>query len=167
MREHKTKKIVINKCYGGFGLSPLAVMEWAKRKGRDCFFFANKRTPDGQRIDFEKYIPVSLSQAEGEFMWHAFDIPNPNEILKHKKDWHEMTLRERTASNKNHDKHSLSLRDIERDNPDLVAVVKKLGAKADGKHAKLKIITIPRDTKYSIEEYDGIEWIAENHETWS
>jgi len=35
-------KVAINKCYGGFSLSPLAVQEIAKAKGQPCYFFMLK-----------------------------------------------------------------------------------------------------------------------------
>jgi hypothetical protein len=60
--------------------------------------------------------------------------------------------------------HHLS--DLERDDPLLVQVVKELGRKADGFCARLKIVSIPADVKYQIEEYDGLEWVAEEHRTW-
>lgn len=57
-------------------------------------------------------------------------------------------------------------RDIERDDKDLIKVVKTLGEEADGGFARLKIIKIPADIEWIIKEYDGIEWIAEKHRTW-
>lgn len=57
--------------------------------------------------------------------------------------------------------------DIERDDPYLVEVVKRLGAKANGAHASLKIVEIPADVSWHIAEYDGNEWVAEDHRTWS
>ena len=33
--------------------------------------------------------------------------------------------------------------------------------------AKLKIVEIPDDVEWIIEEYDGKEWIAEDHRRWS
>lgn len=57
--------------------------------------------------------------------------------------------------------------EIKRNDPKLVAVVKKLGERANGEHADLKIITIPDSVKWQIEEYDGIEWISEVHRIWS
>jgi len=59
-----------------------------------------------------------------------------------------------------------SERDLDRDDPDLITVVKKLGERANGSCAKLEIIEIPDGVKYEIEEYDGIEWVAEKHRTW-
>lgn len=53
-----------------------------------------------------------------------------------------------------------------RSDPKLVEVVEKLGAKANGRHAKLRIVEIPDDIEYTIEEYDGREHVAEAHSTW-
>jgi hypothetical protein len=53
-----------------------------------------------------------------------------------------------------------------RDDPKLIECVEKLGEKANGRCAELKIVEIPEDVEYQIKEYDGSEWIAENHRTW-
>jgi hypothetical protein len=58
-------------------------------------------------------------------------------------------------------------RDIPRDDPYLVQVVRELGDLASGCHAKLKIVEIPGDVSWHIAEYDGSEWVAEDHRTWS
>lgn len=60
----------------------------------------------------------------------------------------------------------LSAYDIERDDPILIEIVEKLGKEADGECAKLKIVDIPDDVKWQIEEYDGTEWVAEVHRIW-
>ena len=54
-----------------------------------------------------------------------------------------------------------------RDDSDLVAVVEALGSKANGKYSELKIVEVPDDVNWYIEEYDGKEWVAEQHRTWS
>ena len=56
--------------------------------------------------------------------------------------------------------------EIDRDDPYLVKVVKELGADANGACSNLKIVEIPADVEWWIQEYDGIEWIAEAHRTW-
>ena len=56
---------------------------------------------------------------------------------------------------------------IDRNDPILVAVVKELGEKANGEFAKLKVVEIPDDVIWEIHGYDGKEWIAEKHKTWS
>lgn len=57
--------------------------------------------------------------------------------------------------------------ELSRDDARLVSAVRELGASANGAHAKLRIVTIPADVNWQIEEYDGNEHIAEVHRTWS
>lgn len=54
----------------------------------------------------------------------------------------------------------------DRSNPQLVKCVEKLGKLANGKYAELNVVEIPDGTEYQIEEYDGVEWVAEKHKTW-
>jgi len=49
----------------------------------------------------------------------------------------------------------------------LIKVVKKLGKKASGFCANLKIVKIPDDIEYKIEEYDGLESVEEKHKSWN
>ena len=56
--------------------------------------------------------------------------------------------------------------DISRDDPVLVSVVRELGTKANGDFAELKIVEIPANVHWQIDEYDGREWVAEAHRTW-
>ena len=58
-------------------------------------------------------------------------------------------------------------REVARDDPYLVKVVKELGMGANGTHANLKIVEIPGDVEWHIAEYDGAEWVAEDHRTWN
>lgn len=48
-------------------------------------------------------------------------------------------------------------RDLNRTDPILVQVVEELGAKANGRCAKLTIEDLPKGTLYRITEYDGFE----------
>jgi len=57
--------------------------------------------------------------------------------------------------------------DIDRDDPYLVQVVRELGMNANGSHSNLKIVEVPAGVEWHITEYDGNEWVAENHRTWS
>lgn len=58
-------------------------------------------------------------------------------------------------------------RNIPRDDPYLVKLVRELGMAANGANANLKIVEVPGDVKWEIAEYDGVEWVAEQHRTWS
>ena len=55
---------------------------------------------------------------------------------------------------------------IPRDDEHLIDVVELMGTEADGVYADLKIVDIPDDVNWCIEEYDGREWVAERHRTW-
>ena len=94
----QTRKVVINTCSGGFGLSDLAQVAVAERK----------------RLKMKDF----------------------------------------------------SVYELARDDYDLVTVVEVLGRKANGQCARLKVIEIPADVEWTVQEYDGVEWIAEKHRTW-
>lgn len=57
-------------------------------------------------------------------------------------------------------------RTVNRDDPALVSVVNELGTAANGRFAELKVVTIPANVDWIIDEYDGCEWVAERHRTW-
>ena len=157
-------KIVINTCFGGFGLSPAGIKRWAELKGRPCYFFASEA---GKML---QYVPIRQEDAEDSILWTAFDIPNPNEVLGRDDNWHGMTLDERKAHNDLHARHSLYDNSIPRNDPDLIRIVEEMGAGhrtgASGWAADLKVVEIPDGVDYEIEEYDGNEHIAEKHRTW-
>ena len=54
----------------------------------------------------------------------------------------------------------------DRADPILVRVVEELGAEANGKFASLKVVEIPDDVQYEIDDYDGFESIHEVHRSW-
>ncbi len=57
--------------------------------------------------------------------------------------------------------------ELDRSDPYLVQTVLELGEAANGRYADLKVVTIPDDVEWTICEYDGCEWVAEAHRTWS
>jgi hypothetical protein len=54
--------------------------------------------------------------------------------------------------------------ELDRDDPHLIEVVESMGDRAG---MCLKVVTIPDDVKWHISEYDGNEWVSEDHRTWS
>lgn len=154
-------KIVINNCFGGFGLSPLALKKFAARKGKECFFF---------RHSFKEntYTPISLDDlTDHDVFWTAFSVPNPKDVLCDNTKWHEMSDEKRKESNAKYNSIYLNSRPDDRSDPDLIAVVEELGDTASGACAHLKIVEIPDDVKWEIDEYDGLETVREVHRSWS
>ena len=155
------KKIVINACYGGFSLSPLAVQQVAARKGRNCYFY--------ESADRKTYRRIALDDIDPLRSWRVtmLDIPDAIERGFFQDDnWTAMTQAQRVAYNALWDKHCLDNRNVGRDDPDLVAVVEQLGELANGDHAELKVVKIPDDVEWEIDEYDGFEKVAEKHRAW-
>lgn len=140
-------KVVINKCHGGFGLSPEAVLLYLDRSGRQVWVEENAKF--GGLIPFTYYLVPPEQRIEGD----------PD-------NWYEMTLDERQAHNAAYSDTVFHDRDLSRDDPDLVAVVEEMGNRANGRHAELKVVDIPDNVNWYIEEYDGCEWVAERHRTW-
>jgi hypothetical protein len=133
-------KIVINTRHGGFSLSPKAVLRLAELQGKQCFFY------NSEGLDIDQPVPIGQIRS---FNWLAYSIP----------DAHQMNEEET-------ERHFLTKHPENRTDPLLIQVVEELGVGANGNHACLKIIDIPDDIEYTIEEYDGKEWIAEVHRTW-
>lgn len=56
--------------------------------------------------------------------------------------------------------------DVLRDDPALLQVVEELEEEASRKPSKLRIVEIPDGVDWKIEEHDGLEHVAEKHQTW-
>jgi hypothetical protein len=56
--------------------------------------------------------------------------------------------------------------DMNRNDTDLIAVIEEMGQRAAAKSCTLEIVEIPNGVDWQIEEYDGMEWIAEKHRRW-
>lgn len=55
---------------------------------------------------------------------------------------------------------------IPRDSPELVKVVRSLGKLANGAHADLRVVEIPDDVNWEIQDCDGIERVREKSRSW-
>lgn len=136
-------KIVINNKHGGFGLSKAGVMRYAEIKGITLY-------PE-PKLSFIMY----------------YTVPEDERIAVAGDSFYKMTLDERQEYNKKYRSQILNEHGIERNDPALIQVFEELGEKANGVHADLKVVDIPDDVNWEIEEYDGLEWVAEVRRTWN
>ena len=137
-------KIVINRVHGGFSLSRKAEVAYLKLKGKRAFFYEH---------NFEEDIYTRIKEDE-----------NPYITFTMTKDFGKVISK--AAVVKAFDNHYFYDRDVERKDKDLVRVVEELGEEANGRHAELAIVEVPDDVVWAVEEYDGLEWVAEKHRTW-
>lgn len=137
-------KIVINKCYGGFGLSEKAYEYMIKLGIPVKKYIKEKRGKDGLVITERKNKGIVifdrfLSKGEEDF--------NEAHISLFGRYWDTWTRENRT-------------------NEILVKTVEKLGAKASNSFANLVVIEIPNKVKWEINNYDGFETVHEKHRSW-
>jgi len=132
------QQIVVNKCFGGFGLSHKAMMRYAELKG----------------IQLYPWIDDITKEVYGERA-----LIGNKEILHHYST-------SPIIDGEYEDNSYFSESDIPRDDPTLIKLIGEMGEEANGTCAELKIVEIPDGVEWEIEEYDGSEWIAEKHRTW-
>ena len=138
--------IVINKCFGGFGLSREALLELARLESPHINLInpAEYYGCDGEELESkikecsEEDEELGLTQT----VFYKDKVVDENYRHGSNEDWKARAC------------------------PLLVRVVKKLGKKSWGHFAELKIVKIPDDVDFEIDDYDGVEHIAEKHRTW-
>lgn len=126
-------RVVVNKCFGGFCLSPKAVL-WMYEQG-----FKELATP------IKDYFGVELNELEQSLeKWRlfpslSFEIFSPDE------------------------QYVLNDRPTQRDHPLLVQAVEKFGEEANSRSASLAIVEIPDGVFWHIQNHDGMETVVENY----
>ena len=140
-------KVAINRCFGGFGLSHEAVLRYFEIKG----------------------ITVYPEQGKDHWKFWTYWTVKPEDRIESKEGdaFYAMSLEDRRAYNQAHSEQTVYERDIARNDPALIQAIEELGQAAAGQFAEIAIVEIPDDADWQIEEYDGLEHIAEVHRTWS
>ena len=124
------KKVVLNGCFGGFGLSTLALVEILKRKGKTPYVF--------EEVGHKKYV-----------------LRDINDVYNGNVNGYGTFVYDNPEQNPNGYYWSYS---FDRDDVDLIAVVEELGEKANCSCADLYIEEYDDENYiYSIDEYDGNE----------
>ena len=134
-------KILINTCFGGYNLSYEAMLRYAELKGIAVY-------PESTLSGLYTYWLVPESERVNQ------------------DNWASMSMKQRKASDKLYKEQTLCNSGFRTD-PTMIQVVEELGAKANGRFAELKLVEIPDGMNYTIEDYDGMEHIAEVHRTWA
>lgn len=139
-------KVVINRCFGGYGLSHEAIMRYLDLRGITVY-----PEQDGGTWKFWTYW---LVKPEGRFE------------IKENEEFYSMSISQRQAHNQKYSDETFEENNIERNDPVLIEVIEELGDAANSDHAELAIVEIPDDVEWEISEYDGREHVAEKHRVW-
>jgi len=136
------KKVILNKCYGGFEVSKGAYELYAKKKG------------------------LKLYRYESNFIYDKCFYKKTNSdnifVSYFTKDFGDNVQ----ISDEDYGKYTLYLNGDYREDKTLIEVVEELGDKANGRCGNLKIVEIPDDLDYVIDEYDGIETLHQKVQEW-
>lgn len=131
-------KVVINKSGSGLELSAKAVKKYLECKGKECFIYKWAKGT---------YLRVDTNMLPSFPIYTTKDLgfsPSARQIGG----------------------FALYLDRIERNDKDLIKVVEELGREADTDYSWLKIVEIPDDIEYEIDNKDGTEKIYEKSRVW-
>jgi hypothetical protein len=170
-------KAVINKCHGGFNLSPKAIKKYCELKGMPCFLFSYDYAQN-------KHVLIDEEKAEQLGFWVAYKVENPDELINfvHPEEqppeglfgdgleqWNAFQLSkavEATIQNNENLKNSVIAPGNNRAEIELIQTVEELGLEASGNFSNLVVIEIPDDIEWFVVSSGGKEHIAEKHRIW-
>jgi len=142
-------KVAVNKCFGGFGLSAKAKARLAELNETKAFFYRQTKYTVKDGLEGYTRVPADSTEAKGVFI---------NAIT--------VDLGEKTSSMPDDEALWLSDYRLERTDPKLIQVIEELGDEASGPCAKVRVVEIPDGIQFEIDEYDGMEHVAEVHRCW-
>ncbi|HEX2594733.1 MAG TPA: hypothetical protein VHL34_24735 [Rhizomicrobium sp.] len=143
-------KVVINRCFGGFGLSDAAyeqLIAWGvpvrayveQTRNAETGLYEPQPLNDGEVI-FDRELTPEGASDYNDIYWKFKAISD--------RYWDCWTRENRT-------------------HPLLVRLVEEMGSEAaSGRHGELAVVEVPDGVEFTIEDYDGREHIAETHRTW-
>ncbi len=134
-------KVAVNKCYGGFSLSKAAVIWLAERGFEPATKELNEIEATVKKLGTKDIDSLDVHSAQS---WRD----NTSEFMGY--SWHHW----------NDDEPAF------RSHPLVVECIETLGDKADGSCAAIEIVEVPDGIDFIIDEYDGLEQVAEAHRTW-
>lgn len=137
-------KIIVNKCYGGFGISFEAEREYLETKGAVYPFVVE--FDNNFESYFERYDEAKSYKRLTQIV---FLKNNPTDNLL-RDTWDGVDMKYKILDS-NFDK--------KRTDKLLIEIVERLGSAANGSFASLEVVEIPDGYDYEIAEYDGIETI--------
>lgn len=142
-------KIIVNRCFGGFGLSDKAyerLIEFG--------------------IPVKQYSSPERDKKTGLYKNEPSERVIYDRDLEDKKNEFQSSMRrlagrywETWIDDYSDDRKG-------RTDPLVIQVVEELGKEADGRFARLEVVEIPDGIDWEIDEYDGQETVHEKHRSW-
>lgn len=150
-------KVAINTQYGGYRLSQKAFIALLRKKGYDelCFYkYEESYSPlifKANKISEQEYLESEISNIKKliapEDFGDEISIQGDNSMFCNLCLYQDYFLEDRTDE-------------------DLIEVIEELGEEASTNVSTLKVVEIPDDVEFEINDYDGIESVHEKHRVW-
>lgn len=147
-------KVVLNRCHGGFGLSPLAMLK---------AFEAGSPIIEVHTVETYYGSPEAAAKAARDYaeLEESLDLPDYPDV-RHRfpsalelPDGRLLTV-------------ACSVWDEKlRQCPKLAQVIEMLGSLANTDYSRLRVVEIPDGIEFDIYEVDGMESIHERHRIWT
>ena len=140
-------KVLLNKDYGGFGVSALAHKMYAEKKfGRELFIYSGGDSIGGPRMfHYTKVSIDDFNKMHSLLYFYSFtDLGQEINLSLPLEDNIE----------------TLNITSDYREDPLLIEIVEELGEEANDRFSTLKVVEIPDELangNYMIDDYDGIE----------
>lgn len=147
------KKVILNKCYGYFSVSGVGYAKYCEKIGKPCFMYKMSFDQDLDKVTYTKkniyedrvgIFDIFLTKYIGDV------TTRPNSLI-HDKDIQDAII---------------DLDSDHREDPILIEVVEELGEDANDWCSQLKVVEIPDDLDYVIDNNDGIETLHQRVQTW-
>ena len=138
------KKVILNKSYGGFMPSHDAYKLYAEKTGQELYCYTMK---------FER--AEGLGKAKTTYVLHS----EPSSIFDTYTTKYQGETTEKLDC-------VLDLDAKFREDPVLIEVIEQLGDKANSRMSNFKIVEIPDDLVYTVDNYDGIETLHQKVQEW-
>lgn len=149
------QKVIINKCFGGYGFDPFTVQKYADAKGVQLYWYKRDYNVD---VDALKEYMVKT----------PFETIMKDDSLRMgyaalTRDVGDTYIRDWKNENALADEFGIKNDDSSRTDPVLIGIIEKYGdANAHGCHAPT-VVEVPDGVEWMIEEYDGFETLHEKH----
>lgn len=143
-------KVAINAKHGGFTLSADGLKRYIELGGTHVSTYENEGWPGSPE----------LQNMHNEAMAHLIDVGDGFSKVKNPGLFHEPQLYKDGVI------YGYDGGDEYRNEPALIQTIEEMGGAAGTRLSDLKIVEIPDGVEFQIEEYDGLEWVAEKHRVW-
>ena len=131
-------KVVINRCFGGFGVSAEAMLLLIERKAKGV-----QTSPLKEWKNKGKTVPFKRGFKTFSRLFRHYVLVKGDKV------------------------YTFSSYSKDRSDPVLVGVVEELGEEANGECSELKVVDVPDDIMWEITDYDGMERVEEVRRSWA